>query len=214
MRFIEFQRGNDMTKRQQQYNETKQRLWETGKAMIAEQGYDQVKISDITKACGLSTGNFYHYFKSKDAFFAAIEQDPYDQLTEETRNLEGSTLPDKLAYYIRERFAYLRANGVNFTRQWIRHASAPEYRQLYENEDTKVDMDIRMILQLIQEAVDSGELVPDTPVEPLAHMIVLALFGTTFYYTVRDGKFELERWGDDLSSLLRDNVLAQYFNDK
>lgn len=200
-----------MTKRQQQFIETKNKLWEVGKEMIAERGYDQVKISDITKACGLSTGNFYHYFKSKDAFFAALEQEPYDKLTEETRNLEGSTLPDKLAYYIRERFAFLGENSVNFTRQWIRHASAPEYHELYQ-EDTKVDTDIRMIQQLIEEAVQAGELKDDTPVEPLAHMIVLTLFGTTFYYSVRDGKFELERWGKDLTELLRTSVLAQYVN--
>ena len=71
-----------MTKRQQQFIETKNKLWEVGKEMIAERGYDQVKISDITKACGLSTGNFYHYFKSKDMLFDKVVERFFNEYRE------------------------------------------------------------------------------------------------------------------------------------
>ena len=41
-------------------------------------------------------------------------------------------------------------------------------------------------------------------------MIVLTLFGTTFYYCVRDGRLDLEAWGRDLAALLDGTVFRPY----
>lgn len=198
-----------MTKRQLQYEETRQKIWDAGKALIAEKGYDKVSISDITAACGVSPGNFYHYFKSKDAFFAALEQQPYQELASELKELPDGSLIDWLSYYIEKRFYFLHENGANFTRQWIRHASETQYHDLYQ-EDNKIDSDIRMVEDLIEEAIKKGELVPETPAHSLAHMIVLTLFGTTFYYCVRDGRLDLEAWGRDLAARLGDTIFQPY----
>lgn len=37
--------------------------------LFSLQGYDAVKVDDITKACGCSHGLFYHYFSSKEDLF-------------------------------------------------------------------------------------------------------------------------------------------------
>ena len=194
-----------MTKRQEQYEKTRQKIWETGKALIAKKGYDQVSIADITSAAGVSPGNFYHYFKSKDAFFAALEKQPYDDLASELNALPDGTIADRLTYYIQKRFRFLGENGPNFTRQWIRHASEPRYQELYK-EETKIDSDIHMIDGLLTDAVAKGELSPETPVHDLSRMIVHTLFGTTFYYCVRDGHVDLEEWGRSLAALLENTI--------
>ena len=198
-----------MTKRQQQYEETKQKIWEAGKRLIAQKGYDQVSIADITKASGVSPGNFYHYFKSKDAFFAALEQQPYEELAEELEHLPEGTVGEKLAYYIEKRFHFLGENGPNFTRQWIRHASEPAYHELYQD-DSKIDTDIRMVELLLRKAVEKNELRAETPAASLARLIVLSLFGTTFYYSVRDGQLNLPAWGKELSGLIDTVILKEF----
>lgn len=40
--------------------------------LFALQGYDAVKIDDITNACGCSHGLFYHYFSSKEDLFKTM----------------------------------------------------------------------------------------------------------------------------------------------
>lgn len=199
-----------MTKRKLQYEKTRSLIWEKGKALISEKGFDTVTIADIAAACEISTGNFYHYFKSKDAFFAALEQQPYNDLLEEIKNLDDLCLSKKLTYYITKRFEYLQENSVEFTRQWIKHASTPAYRELYKED--KISSDINHISELIKQAIDNGELIPETPTSILAHMIVLTLFGTTFYYSVKDGDFNLKQWGKDLSELLEASVLNTYLS--
>lgn len=40
--------------------------------LFIEKGYHAAKISDITKAVGMSTGLLFHYFKSKEALFEEL----------------------------------------------------------------------------------------------------------------------------------------------
>lgn len=54
-----------MTNRQKAAMETRRRLLETGERMIAEQGFSNVSIDDIVKACGVARRTFYTYFKNK-----------------------------------------------------------------------------------------------------------------------------------------------------
>ena len=42
------------------------------KKQISENGYDNVTIRSIAKACSLGTGTFYNYFKSKDMLIATF----------------------------------------------------------------------------------------------------------------------------------------------
>ncbi len=37
--------------------------------MFIENGYDNTSINDITNACNITKGAFYHHFKSKDEIF-------------------------------------------------------------------------------------------------------------------------------------------------
>lgn len=42
--------------------------------LFSLQGYDAVKIDDITKSCGCSHGLFYHYFTSKEDLFQTMRK--------------------------------------------------------------------------------------------------------------------------------------------
>lgn len=52
--------------------ETRQKLLRAGLIALTERGYSSVGVEDILVASGVPKGSFYHYFKSKAAFGAAL----------------------------------------------------------------------------------------------------------------------------------------------
>ncbi|AFA50070.1 TetR/AcrR family transcriptional regulator [Acetobacterium woodii] len=53
---------------------TKEQLLHQAVIMFIENGYDNTSINDITSACNITKGAFYHHFKNKDdVFIQAIQ---------------------------------------------------------------------------------------------------------------------------------------------
>lgn len=52
--------------------DARERILREGKTLLGKQGYFETNIYEITTAAGLSTGAFYTYFPSKEAFYAEL----------------------------------------------------------------------------------------------------------------------------------------------
>lgn len=52
--------------------DTRTRITETADDLFYRQGYDHTSFADIAAAVGLSRGNFYYHFKTKDEILAAV----------------------------------------------------------------------------------------------------------------------------------------------
>jgi AcrR family transcriptional regulator len=50
----------------------KHEIIQTTREMILEQGYDKLNIRDIAKRCGIATGTFYNYFRSKQEIISSL----------------------------------------------------------------------------------------------------------------------------------------------
>lgn len=50
------------------------------KTVFAEKGFDGASMQDLARAAGMSAGNFYRYFPSKDAIITAITQKDMDMI--------------------------------------------------------------------------------------------------------------------------------------
>ena len=81
-----------MTNRQKAAMETRRRLLETAKQMIAEQGFCHVSIDDIVKACGVARGTFYTYFKNKEDIVQAISRQPFSDIEAEMEKIKTTFL--------------------------------------------------------------------------------------------------------------------------
>lgn len=53
----------------------RQHILATGKAIITGKGYSAVGLNEILSSAGVPKGSFYHYFKSKEQFGAALLDD-------------------------------------------------------------------------------------------------------------------------------------------
>jgi TetR/AcrR family transcriptional regulator, transcriptional repressor for nem operon len=51
---------------------TRDHIVEAADRLFYEQGYEKTSFSDVADAVGLSRGNFYHHFKSKDEMLNAV----------------------------------------------------------------------------------------------------------------------------------------------
>lgn len=53
----------------------RQKLLNTGRALVVKHGFGAVGIASLVKACDIPKGSFYYYFPSKDAFGQALLED-------------------------------------------------------------------------------------------------------------------------------------------
>lgn len=60
---------NELTSRQLQAKETKQKILDVANALIMEKEYEEITMAEIALAAGVSIGGLYHYFNSKEELF-------------------------------------------------------------------------------------------------------------------------------------------------
>ena len=79
-------------KRKAQGQETEQKILETARQLMRKNGYDAVSIRDICKEAGVTTGAFYHHFRSKEEMLEKGGQqlDLYIRQQLETRPFHSS----------------------------------------------------------------------------------------------------------------------------
>src|SRR5437867_10916660 len=59
---------------------TRARLVDAAATVFAEHGYNASRISDMVRLAGISQGNFYRHFQSKDEILLAVLEGPLDEL--------------------------------------------------------------------------------------------------------------------------------------
>ena len=62
----------------------REQLLQVGAEMFSSRAYDEVEISEVAKAAGVSRGLLYHYFPGKRAFYAAIVEAHANELARVT----------------------------------------------------------------------------------------------------------------------------------
>lgn len=117
---------------------TRQRLLMAAIDQIAAHGYHNVTVDDIARACGVSTGSAYRYFKNKKEMLLAAIDYSYaniQTLSGTTDNrLEEFSTPEEMLSYAMERFYLLHKKyyAMHEELEGLRHSDA-EVRAAYEN---------------------------------------------------------------------------------
>lgn len=107
-----------MNKRQIQREGTLGLIYETVNILVAEKGFEQMRIKDICSRAGISTGAFYHHFSSKqDILF-----ERYRVTCDFARDLyeEGKKMPcsESACFLIREMTEYTRTRVPDILRNY------------------------------------------------------------------------------------------------
>lgn len=197
-----------MTNRQQQALATRKKILDTAQRMIKEQKSFDVSVDEIVAQCGVAKGTFYHYFKTKDAFLAEITSDSYDQLKKRYQATDGvMSFVQRLCLYVMDWYQQAAdlglpypVKGMDLIQNAIKKADDQD-----DSHRTEKGMDV--ILDCLNGAVSSGELLPGAPVEDLALTIIFTMHGSIVHLQKYDANFDILSWAKVLTERVVDLLL-------
>ena len=91
-------------------------LLEAGARLFTERGYDDVSMSEVAAAAGISKGLLYHYFPGKREFFAATLEAAADELRALTHTDPGLPPLEQLAAAVDAYLAWIDAHADSYAR--------------------------------------------------------------------------------------------------
>ena len=200
-----------MTNRKLAALETKKKLLETAKNIIREKGLVNTSIEEITKACGVSNGTFYTYFKRKEDVVFALSRDMYHEIYEEAQAYDGPFM-DRLVFYMVNFSGHIERDGLKLCQEWVRNTVDPDLVENPYNKD-KLGMDIDSMKGIINKGVERGELRGDTPVDALADALTDMIYGEMLCWDMSGGAYSFEARTKKFCSMFLPSMMKPYLND-
>lgn len=148
--------------------------------VIARRGLAGTKVADIAETAGVSVGNVYKYFVSKEEIFESLVhrgQQEYRNFVEEARKRPG-TPREKLGWYT-EQWIDKREWAITILLQYARTSEAVPDR-LKQAVSAKFIDNLRPMAALIEEGQRTGDFVPGEPME-LALIYVSTMEGLSLH---------------------------------
>lgn len=108
-----------MNKRQLQREGTLGLIYETVNQLVLEKGFDDMRIQDICERAGISTGAFYHYFRSKQDILFERYQMTGRFLQELAAEAETMEPLEGVCFLIREMTEYTRSREPEVLRSYV-----------------------------------------------------------------------------------------------
>lgn len=164
----------------QQREEKTRHILDSALMVIARRGLSGAKISDIAEMAGVSVGNIYKYFDSKEEMFEALVhrgQQEYREFAEEALSRTGTAV-DKLSWYSVS-WLEKREWAITILLQYARTSEAVPER-LKKAVSAKFIDNLRPIAAIIEEGQRTNEFVSGDAME-LAFIYVSMMEGLTLH---------------------------------
>lgn len=202
-----------MNKRQEQALKTKQKLLDTAADLIIKGNFHSLSIEDITKASGCAKGTFYIYFQNKEQISYEACLSLFKNIAVRMKQMKNKSFTERLQHYFSSFMVEVERLGINACREWIRNTADPK-QSLEKTENSKWQFDVQMLRQILKQAVADKELLPETPVELLTHIIISELYGMMICWCMSDGLFEPRDWTEKFFQTQFIPVLRNYLFNK
>ncbi len=177
-----------LTKRKLQAIESRKHILDTALELTKKYGFERASIQDICREAGVSTGAFYHYFKSKDEIVLGWF-DWCDRFfkNEVIPQIKGDSSCEKVLAYISNMARYAEDTGV-------------EYITVVYRAQLQVDNEIFLhgkravpdgLAALIAEGQESGEFRRDIGAREMTDEILIVFRGTVLNWCWSKGAYSL-----------------------
>ncbi len=197
-----------MTNRQIAALETRRKLLEAAKKLVCEKGLAGTSIEEITKACGVSNGTFYTYFKRKEDVVFALSQEMYQGIYEEAQAHDGPFM-ERLVFYMVNFSGHIERDGLKLCQEWVRNTVDPDLVEAPYNKD-KLRVDIDSMKGMIEKGVERGELTDDTPADALAGALVDVIYGEMLCWDMSGGAYSFEERTKEFCNLFLPAMIQPY----
>jgi TetR/AcrR family transcriptional repressor of nem operon len=161
---------------------TRDRIIETGAAIIHRKGFNHTGIQEILTAAGVPKGSFYNYFKSKNDFGLAI----IDYFSDHFRHIADKTLNDTAISPLNRIYQFLSAFMDHFESQNYAGGCpignlAQEMGDLNSEFRAKLnesmDLMIDAVVQVLSAAQQDGKIPKNLNIKDAASFIVAGWHG-------------------------------------
>ena len=167
-----------MGKREQNAQKTRVAILETADRLIAERGYEQISVAEITRTAGIAKGTFYNYFEKKEDLIRALYHSHFEELNTGIDALVAGDACAGLRAYLEGLADVVVQADVMQARAWVRYMLLPQDGRSKWEDDTDA------LGALLQGLRDHGRLVHDAPVDALAVMLMTHIYGIIFLWTI------------------------------
>lgn len=197
-----------MTPRKAQAAKTRQDIFETAIELFDKRGYEKVSINDICKKAGVSTGAFYHHFKSKDQIlleeFMKVD-DFYQELVKEIASMDDSQ--EKIRAFTTSTMRYLAGMGLKLLKVTYHTQIGPDKKASYLGNEKRV---IYSILEdIYREGQDKGDIRQDLNARDFARLTIHCYRGIVYDWCLANGSFDLVQTGEEMIEALIEGILAR-----
>ena len=167
--------------------------------LIVQRSFEEISVSEICQAIGISIGSFYHYFSKKDDLLVGLlwiidgdmEENTFPLLTHENEI-------ENLKLFAHGWAEHVSSHGIE--RSKLLTSINPDSTDLPERERPA----IRKIRALIAAGQEKGQITREYDVDKLTELFLTTLRGITLDWSRRDGSYPLlERMDRDVEILLR-----------
>lgn len=113
-------------------DERRRRLLELGAELFARHGYEELSMARIAREAGISKALLYHYFRSKQAYFAATLEQAAVELAEVTRPDPDKQPVEQLAEALDAYLGWVERHMGAYDKLIRSVGAVPEVRELVE----------------------------------------------------------------------------------
>lgn len=196
-------------KRKEHALQTREKLLRCAVKLVTQKSFDELSVEDITSACGVAKGTFYTYFKRKEDVIFEICREPFSNIQKKLSGMKGRSIEEKLTCYFRFFMQEVERYGVNICREWIRGVIDPATAP--KNMDSqKWQYDTNMLREILQDAIQNGELKANTPVDLLVHLIISQMYGMMTCWCMSDTQFEPKEWVKPFCEIELKHILKEF----
>ena len=170
---------------------TQKALYEAACALMHNYGYDYLTVQNICKLAGVTTGAFYHHFRSKDDILCMFLNKGYDAFMEGC----GTQLPEdplaRLTELCVRYAAHNESNGVDFVSNYYSTQNKSLNTIGMKPEEMYISSNYRARYESLIAARDAGMIPADTDCVSLNEDICSLTKGIIFDWCLSNGGFDL-----------------------
>lgn len=172
---------------------TQKALYDAASTLMHDYGYDYLTVQNICKLAGVTTGAFYHHFRSKDDILCLFLNKGYEAFIE-NRNV---CLPEDPLARLTELCvlyaAHNESNGVEFVSNYYSTKNKSLNTIGLSPEDMYVSSNYRARYDSLMAAREAGQIPADTDCVSLNEDICSLTKGIIFDWCLSNGGFDLTR---------------------
>lgn len=187
-----------------QNNTTKSKITSVAWKLFYEKGYEATTVDQIINECGISKGNFYHYFSAKDELLNSLSEmldEEYEKIMEKLDKDMNSF--DKLIETTRHLFRFIEERvpvdllAILYSSQIIKKG------QKHLLDQTRVYY--RVLQQIITEGQSRNQIKNDRSSRELVRIYAMQERAVLYDWCICEGNYPLSSYGVELIEIFLKN---------